>query len=146
MTLSNGSSSSTDYAAAKDLNLLDLDVELRNPLTLLEGLSETELLQLSEDIAVYLQLEERSSGTYVAFWQAMRDLTNAELKSLREDFGSGCKITGSAGLHKAVEGDIHRLLAGKSSEELKQLEADIEKDLREGRRRDTVRVLFASPA
>ena len=124
-----------EYTIAKNVTLLDLDVEIRNPLNVVSDLSAEELSELVEDISSYLQLEKRGKGDYAAFWQALREIAAAELRR-RRPAGSS-----QGGLHASVEAEIQQLLAGKTNQQLKDMESDIEKNLREGKSRDVVSIL-----
>lgn len=135
-----GKRDETEYSAAKNVSLLELDVELRNPLSVVENtdLSEEELRQLADDVTAYLQLERNhaakvpmsaGSPSYEAFWEALHVIVKAELLSVRGNV---------RGLHAAVEGEIQQLLAGKTPQELTDMQTDIERDLANGRSKDTV--------
>lgn len=108
--------------------LINLDVEIRDPVSLVKDVQPEELPQLVEDVDSYLQLEVRRNGPYVSFWTALKEIIAAERRRVMSK--------GSSGLHKSVLADIEKLFDGKSSKELKEMADDIMKSLRDGRRSD----------
>ena len=124
----------TEYTTAKNVSLLELDVEIRNPLSIVGELSAAELAALVDDISGYLQLEQLGGrGQYAAFWVALRDVAAAELRALR-----GSADGQRRSVHSAVEKDVQELLQGKDGAQLADMEADIEKNIAQGKTRDLV--------
>jgi hypothetical protein len=114
-----------DQADAKDLNILELEGELRNPVTIVERLSVEELRQLKKDVADYLQLETNKCGQYQSFWRSLLTVVTIDLQKLESGSPSS--------MHEAIARDVEDLLKGKTVQELDDLESDIDKSLREGR-------------
>jgi hypothetical protein len=109
----------------KDLNILELEGELRNPISIVQELNEDELRQLVKDAGDYLQLETTNGGAFVSFWKSLLTVVTIELQKLTSGTLSS--------MHEAIARDVEDLLKGKSVKELDDLESDIEKSLREGR-------------
>lgn len=112
----------------KDINLLELESELRNPIEIVEELPVEEVRQLKTDVESYLQLEVSKSGAYQSFWRSLLVVVTIELQKLTSGTPSA--------VHESIVQDVEGLLRGKSVKELDDLEADIEKSLREGRGAD----------
>lgn len=115
----------TDKADAKDLNILELEGELRNPITILQTLNIDQLRKLVKDTEDYLNLEISRGGAYQTFWRSFLAVVSIELQRMTSDAPSS--------VHEAIARDVEDLLKGKSVKELDDLESDIEKSLREGR-------------
>lgn len=96
--------------------LSELDSELRDPVTLIEDLSERELENLLGDIEQYTQLESIQKGPYIRFWESLRIVVSTELKKCKSKSGK---------LHKAVTIDVEKLFRGKNAADLDSLETDI---------------------
>ena len=133
----------TEYTTAKNVSLLELDVEIRNPLSIVGELPPADLAVLVDDISGYLQLEQLDGrGQYAAFWEALREVAAADLRCLRAGAGAGTGA-GADGprrsVHSAVEKDVQQLLQGKDRPQLDDMEADIEKSIAQGKTRDLVR-------
>eukprot|EP01035_Chromulina_nebulosa_P041337 gene41337-55912_t len=123
----------TEYTTAKNVSLLELDVEIRNPLSIVGELPPADLAALVDDISGYLQLEQLDGrGQYAAFWEALREVAAAELRSLRAGTADGPRRS----VHSAVEKDVQQLLQGKDRPQLDDMEADIEKSIAQGKTRD----------
>lgn len=110
---------------SKDLNLLLLEGELRNPISIVDSLNEADLRKLERDVSDYLQLEESKSGAYQSFWRNLQTVVAIEVQKMSSRAPSS--------MHDAIARDVEDLLKGKTVAELDHLEADIEKSLREGR-------------
>ena len=109
-------------------SLAELEVEVDDPLLLLSGLDDKELLELLRDVESYVEIEKRKeNSTYLTFWRALQEVVRFEnrRRSHRE-----------TSLHKAVAADVQRMFAGKSAEELLRMGEDIRKSIKEGRRSD----------
>ena len=109
------------------ISLSNLEIELRDPVTLVEGRSLPELEKLLVDVDAYLQLEVLRAGAYQEFWQALNVVISAEKQWKQSKDGA---------LHQAVAGEVKKLFIGKSLAELKQLQEDIDRSIREGKRSD----------
>mmetsp|Transcript_9978 Transcript_9978/g.15061 ORF Transcript_9978/g.15061 Transcript_9978/m.15061 type:complete len:550 (-) Transcript_9978:165-1814(-) len=109
------------------ISLANLDMEMADPLSLLDGLSDADLVELMDDSETYLDVEKRKGGPYVKFWESLHELVCAERrrKNRREQ-----------SLHKAVMEDVKQTFRGKSSSDLLRMRDDIRKSIREGRRSD----------
>lgn len=113
----------------EDMNLLDLEGELRNPIDIITSLNILELKQLSTDINVYLQLELSKSGPYVGYWQSLLTIADVHTRKLSSD-------TNTNTVHQSIERDVEELLRGKTMQQLDDLQHDIDKSLREGKQSD----------
>ena len=108
-------------------DLENLQVELSEPLAVVDNLEVDELNDLMHDIEKYLEIEEKNKGSYVQFWTALKDVVSANLRQRKSRSG---------GVHKAVKADVKEMMAGKVSEDLRLLLEDIRKSIREGKRSD----------
>jgi hypothetical protein len=109
------------------MSLAKLDVELEDPLHTLDDLNSQGLEQLQEDIDSYIHIERRNNGNYLEFWTSLKEIVNAERRKRRSK---------DTGIHKAVMADVQQMFYGKTSVELKELQDDIRKSIRDGRRTD----------
>lgn len=98
-----------------------------------EGATARELEELRSDFSAYVQLEQNNPSNF-AFWQAMLTACDFKLKEASHlEEVDKAKLRGeqppqrerTAGLHEAVERDVHKMLSGKSHRELKRVEEDI---------------------
>lgn len=112
----------------KDLNLLELEGELRNPIDIVYELNNDEIKQLKTDVTAYLELEVSKSGAYQTFWRSLLTVVTIELQKRASET--------PISVHDSIAHDVEDLLKGKSVAELDALESDIEKSLREGRGAD----------
>lgn len=98
----------------------DLEVELRDPVSLVEGLELDQLGQLHTDIESYRQLSLRSSDGYESFWDSMKMIVSSLVR------------TSQSAIHRSLHSEIDALLISKSSESLERLEKDIKRGIGEG--------------
>ena len=107
--------------------LSNLDVELRDPVSLVEGLDSTQLEQLSRDVEAYLQFEINKKGTYQSFWLSLKTIVVSEKR--KHDKSESI-------VHKSVTEDVQKLFKGKNDDELNHIQQDIAKTITEGKRGD----------
>ena len=107
--------------------LSNLDVELRDPVTLVEDLDPEQLVQLSKDVEAYLQFEINKKGAYQSFWGSLKIIVTSEKR--RNDRSDGI-------VHKSVSDDVEKMFRGKDEEELNHIQQDIQKTILEGKRGD----------
>lgn len=112
---------------ALENTLANLDVELRDPVTLVEGLDFAQLEQLAKDVEAYLQFEVNKKGTYQHFWTSLKTIVSSER---RKDNDSDRIV------HKSVTADVEKLFRGKNEDELNHIQQDIQKTISEGKRGD----------
>ncbi|OQR97770.1 hypothetical protein THRCLA_06852 [Thraustotheca clavata] len=107
--------------AAEDAlaELKHAQVELRPPEQLLVGLKSNELTELHNDIQVYIELEGEK-GENAEFWRLLEVICLDEMQKRDK------KNSSRHAIHQEVQNSIKEMLAGKSSEELSELAADIE--------------------
>lgn len=99
-------------------NPCTLEIELREPSKIFEGLNAEELRELQGDIRIYQDLE--GEGSNREFWRALDFVCQKEL-----DEASGAKHL-SAGVHTAVMEELKASFSGKSSAELEVTRSDIQ--------------------
>jgi hypothetical protein len=109
------------------LSLAQLEEDLSDPLSLINGLSDEELDELLRDVESYADTEQKSNGCYLTFWTSYQHVLNAEKR-----YRSRTETT----LHKSVTTEVHKLFSQKNSQELLELKNDIHRSIREGRRSD----------
>ena len=112
---------------ALENTLANLDVELRDPVTLVEGLDFAQLEQLAKDVEAYLQFEVNKKGAYQHFWTSLKTIVSSER---RKDNDSDRIV------HKSVTADVEKLFRGKNEDELNHIQQDIQKTISEGKRGD----------
>ena len=121
------STASMQESDALESTLSNLDVELRDPVSLVEGLNNEQLEQLARDVDEYLQFEINKKGTYQNFWSSLKSIVSFER---RKNDNSDRMV------HKSVTGDVEKLFKGKNEEELNHIQQDIQKTISEGKRGD----------
>ena len=121
------STASMQESDALETTLSNLDVELRDPVSLVEGLNNEQLEQLAKDVNEYLQFEINKKGSYQNFWTSLKSIVSSER---RKNDNSDRMV------HKSVTGDVEKLFRGKNEEELNHIQQDIQKTISEGKRGD----------
>lgn len=121
------STASAQQSDSLESTLSNLDVELRDPVNLVEGLDSEQLDQLSKDVEAYLQFEINKKGTYQSFWSSLKIIVTSEKKK----YDNSERI-----VHKSVSIDVEKLFKGKNEEELNHIQEDIQKTIKEGKRGD----------
>lgn len=111
-----------------EVTLSNLDVELRDPVILVEGLSKRELNKLGEDVEAYLQFEINKKGSYELFWSSLKTIVASERKKKEK---SDDRV-----VHKSVASDVASLFRGKTDQELDYLQTDIDKTINDGTKGD----------
>ena len=114
-----------DYKV-QDLNFLELVGESSDPIDIMKRLSLKELRELQVDVDSYLQLEKSKSSPYVSYWENLLSIIQIEIQKL----SSNQTVTS---IHESIINDVTDLLKGKTSNELDNLQHDIEKNLSEGK-------------
>ena len=110
-----------------ETTLSNLDVELRDPVSLVEGLSSSQLEQLAKDVEAYLQFEINKKGPYVGFWSSLKTIVSSERRKNEKSDRT---------VHKSVSEDVEKLFKGKNDDELNNIQQDIQKTISEGKRGD----------
>lgn len=113
------------YNALNELETLE--VEFQKPQDLLKDLKLEELKELCEDIDTFRRLEKEggSSGrksTVIRFWENLSFVVEDEVQYLKDG--------GAQGQHASTIEDIRKLFDGKSQPELKQMNVDVEHQVR----------------
>ena len=121
------STAAAQQSDSLESTLSNLDVELRDPVNLVEGLDSEQLDQLSKDVEAYLQFEINKKGTYQSFWSSLKIIVTSEKKK----YDNSERI-----VHKSVSVDVEKLFKGKNEEELNHIQQDIQKTIKEGKRGD----------
>ena len=121
------STASMQESDALETTLSNLDVELRDPVSLVEGLNNEQLEQLAKDVDEYLQFEINKKGNYQNFWSSLKNIVSSERRK---------NENADRMVHKSVTGDVEKLFRGKSEEELNHIQQDIQKTISEGKRGD----------
>ncbi|XP_065836381.1 splicing factor Cactin-like [Oscarella lobularis] len=109
-----------------------VDVELKEPHAVLQGLSIDDLEDLVEDIQVYIGLDQSKN---LEFWKDMAVISENELHKLKRaeaSLSAGDGFDRRGGIHKAVGEDVHKLFDGKTHNELLDLKSHIMKRIRSG--------------
>ena len=104
-------------------------VEMHEPYTYLNGLTVSDLEDLLEDINVYEKIDLNRNRD---FWNDIITIVNDELHKLRKlDTKSQYEEAAERrqGINKAVAGDVQQVFKDKTSEQLAQLQVQIENKL-----------------
>lgn len=129
---------------SKHLNVSDDgDIEIDEPYMVFKGLTVKEMEELHDDIKMHLDMD-RKTETHIAYWEALLVVCNWELAEARKkDALDRARVRGEEppadllaeerGLHSSIEADVHRLLEGKSSNELEALRTEIESGMSSGK-------------
>eukprot|EP00614_Pseudopedinella_elastica_P030873 CAMPEP_0172623520 /NCGR_PEP_ID=MMETSP1068-20121228/129411_1 /TAXON_ID=35684 /ORGANISM="Pseudopedinella elastica, Strain CCMP716" /LENGTH=520 /DNA_ID=CAMNT_0013432113 /DNA_START=165 /DNA_END=1727 /DNA_ORIENTATION=+ len=107
-----------ELGARKSADTSSLEVELREPTSIFEGLEESELAELLGDIRTYQELEGEA-GPNVHFWKALEVVCLSEVEASSTE-------RRDAGVHSSVLDDITKSFADKSSAQLEETRTDIQ--------------------
>eukprot|EP00271_Cylindrocystis_brebissonii_P011736 TRINITY_DN29655_c0_g1_i1.p1 TRINITY_DN29655_c0_g1~~TRINITY_DN29655_c0_g1_i1.p1 ORF type:complete len:632 (-),score=192.19 TRINITY_DN29655_c0_g1_i1:362-2257(-) len=128
---------------AKNLTLSDdFDVEINEPYKIYKGLTVKEMEELRTDIKMHGELD-RAAPINIRFWEAMLVVCDAEIaEATRRDILDRARVRGEEpppdlvqeadGMHQTVDADVQGLLGGKSSEQLTEVEGQIQERMRRG--------------
>lgn len=105
----------------KTADISSLEVELREPYTIFEGLELEELRELLEDIRTYQSLE--GDGPNFDFWRALETICLSEIETAAE---AGRP---DSGVHSSVLDELTATFSGKSAQELEATRLDIQSKL-----------------
>jgi hypothetical protein len=105
----------------------DFDIEIREPYTVMEGLSVNDLQDLKQEIGQHLELDLENES----FWRAVCTVCDDELEraTLREREKNSKILIQEEGIHSSVRDEIDSVFAGKSRAELEDMEIDIKKTI-----------------
>ncbi|KAH8929888.1 hypothetical protein BT69DRAFT_1235567 [Atractiella rhizophila] len=106
---------------------MGLDVELDEPYEIFNNLSLDEVIQLHEDIKMYLSLEKHQSC--IDFWTALLVVSNSSLQRLNKERTMTARQRGE---NEETKSRIDALLAGKTYEQLVALQGSVDKKLASG--------------
>jgi hypothetical protein len=117
-----------ERTSKKTADTASLEVELREPHTIFDGLDKEELTELLEDIRTYQDLE--GEGSNREFWKALEVVCRSEIDSASSSSSSSSGAgSGDTGVHSSVMEELTSTFAGKSSEELEGVRFDIQSKL-----------------
>jgi hypothetical protein len=119
------------YVTAEE-DEMDMDIEMNEPYTILNGLSGNDLDDLLEDIKVYMDLEQ---GRHLDFWKDITVVCETELHKLRKaesSMAGGDNYDRRGGIHKAVGQDVYTVFQGKNYTQLQELKKEIAKKIHSG--------------
>jgi hypothetical protein len=102
----------------KTADTSSLEVELRDPCSIFEGLEVDELKELLGDIGTYQELE--GEGPNREFWRALEVVCQREI-----EVATSPKSRGAAGVHSSVMQELTASFAGKAPRELEAVRADM---------------------
>jgi Conserved mid region of cactin len=139
-----GGGGSVRYISGKELDTSNLEMELREPYKLCEGLTLSELEELERDVRAYQSMEDvQTTPMHTAFWAALGVVCTDELQRAREMAGllkdsssssssaaaaadSAASTAAAAGVHKAVRDDVAALFGDRDVARLSELREQIE--------------------
>ncbi|CAH1797477.1 unnamed protein product, partial [Owenia fusiformis] len=116
------------YISAEDD---EMELEMHEPYSYLNGLSIEDLEDLLEDIKVYGELEQGKNADY---WRDITIITDDELVKLRKIDPSSRDYIGDRrqGVNKSVLGEVAGVFKGKTYKQLTMLEGQIKNKLKGG--------------
>lgn len=120
----------------------DMDADAADPYEVAKSLALPELRELTEDVQDYQELDKYDQQ-HVHFWNAMATVATHELdEAQRQEDIDRARVRGEAppqhlqrrdtGWHASVDADVSSMLAGKTRQELVELEASINEQLQSG--------------
>ncbi|GAA5846920.1 hypothetical protein JCM5353_006018 [Sporobolomyces roseus] len=110
---------------------MGLEVDIEEPYSIFEHLTLEDAEELHEDIKMYLSLEKVDS--HQEFWRSLLIVSSASLEALREERHIGIvAYAAQVRANQTVKAEITRLLAGKSFEQLVQLQSQVQRKLTSG--------------
>lgn len=104
----------------------NIEMQMHEPYTFLNGLDIQDLEDLLADIEVYIDLEK---GTNSEFWADMTVIANDELQKLRKIEQAGeydNKVGRREGIHQSVSKEVSDVFRGKTAQQLDELKIKIE--------------------
>jgi hypothetical protein len=119
--------SGVKYSSGRELwDVSALEVELREPHAIFNGLTSEELSELRRDVRTYLDLEGED-GPFRPYWSALTVLAEHHLRITKASEGeSDAAGTSASGrMHAHVEGEIAATLEGKGASELEQMRDEV---------------------
>ncbi|KAJ3104884.1 hypothetical protein HDU97_008742 [Phlyctochytrium planicorne] len=111
----------TDTEVAKEFDAMGLEMDTEEPYHIFQNLSATETEELHKDIQLYLGLENDPSNR--TFWESMLVVCDDELSRQRRSSQRQNPVAAS------MEADITAMLSGKTYEQLKSTQIQVEKRL-----------------
>ncbi|KAI9205362.1 mid region of cactin-domain-containing protein [Polychytrium aggregatum] len=114
----------TDTEVAAEFDALGLEMDLEEPYHIFENIGESEVEELYKDIQLYLSLEKDENNR--AFWEAMIIVCDDELSRHR------AKGKPRTGVSLQVEQEISAMLKGKTFDQLRILQKQVENKLSSG--------------
>ncbi|GAA6022485.1 hypothetical protein JCM11491_001693 [Sporobolomyces phaffii] len=110
---------------------MGLEVDIEEPYSIFEHLTLEDAEELHEDIKMYLSLEKIEA--HQEFWRSLLIVSSASLEALREERHVGIvAYAAQTRANQTVKAEITRLLAGKSFEQLVQLQNQVQRKLTSG--------------
>jgi hypothetical protein len=108
-----------------DISNTKIDVELRDPVTVIESLEGQSLDQLPDDISSYHQLSVKNNDGYEQFWSNLLFIVNRKVDLQRQKLSSS--------IHRSMQDEVDKLLENKNDRQLELLESDVRRGLSEGK-------------
>ena len=117
----------TDNAIAKEFEGMGLEMDTEEPYHIFENLVYSEVEELHKDIQMYLELEKDEGNS--AFWKSMLIVCDDELARHRKRANMRGRHDRSSAAADAVQEEITAMLSGKTYDQLKTIQAQVEKRL-----------------
>ncbi|KAG9297551.1 hypothetical protein G9A89_001492 [Geosiphon pyriformis] len=103
-----------------------LEIDVDEPYTIFENLSLDEVEELHQDIQLYLNLEKNPNN--LDFWRAMIVVCDDKLSELRSEE----EASASGNVIASIKSDLDRIFAGKTYNQLRDLQTRIQEKLTGG--------------
>ena len=106
----------------------DFDIEVPEPHLIFPGLSLYEIEEVRDDIKVNLEFDKENSE----FWACMMTVCEDAHSERQQQEGAGGGRGQPQGLHSSIDGDIQKVLRGKTGQQLEDMEKSIESKINSG--------------
>jgi hypothetical protein len=106
----------------------DFDIEVPEPHFIFPGLSLYEIEEVRDDIKVNQEFDKENAE----FWACMMTVCDDEHTERKQKEDKGGAYGQQQGLHSSIDGDIQKVLRGKSGQQLEDMEKSIESKINSG--------------
>lgn len=106
----------------------EFDIEVPEPQSIFPGLSVFELEEVREDIKVNQEFDKENAE----FWDCMMTVCDDAHRERKQEEERSSTYGQQQGLHSSIDGDIQKVLRGKTGQQLEDMEKSIESKITSG--------------
>lgn len=106
----------------------EFDIEVPEPQSIFPGLSVFELEEVREDIKVNQEFDKENAE----FWNCMMTVCDDAYTERKQEEERNGAYGQQQGLHSSIDGDIQKVLRGKTGQQLEDMEKSIESKINSG--------------